>query len=163
MRDFSGVEKSRWKLWLVRAINITHSLQHHISLRLRESKTTNYTKPASSFQNLMERSTFASEKARKKTALVIIPPETIWPSIQQIRQQHDQKAAAVWMPHIKLLFPFLEEDAFKVLIHLIIYYSCWFGLFGQCLLIIAAQNSLATLQSVIATIQPFTSNHLHIF
>lgn len=54
------------------------------------------------------------EKAQKKTALIITPPESVWPAIQQIRSQHDQKASTVWMPHIKLLFPFVDEDLFKV-------------------------------------------------
>lgn len=36
------------------------------------------------------------------TAVVIIPPENLWPSIQAIRVKYD-KAYSRWMPHINLV------------------------------------------------------------
>jgi 2'-5' RNA ligase len=46
-----------------------------------------------------------------KTALVIIPPETVWPPIQAVRTEHDRKIAR-WMPHITLIYPFLPAEEF---------------------------------------------------
>jgi 2'-5' RNA ligase len=46
-----------------------------------------------------------------KTAVIIIPPETVWSPIQAIRQQHDRQVRR-WMPHITLLYPFRPRDAF---------------------------------------------------
>ena len=46
-----------------------------------------------------------------KTAVVIIPPETIWEPIQRIRRQHDRNLRR-WMPHITLLYPFLPVSEF---------------------------------------------------
>ncbi len=48
---------------------------------------------------------------KPKTAVVIIPPETVWPPIQSIRQQHDRQVRR-WMPHITLLYPFRPREAF---------------------------------------------------
>lgn len=83
----------------------------------RESKVTSLFKRETVLivdsTRFMERH-IVQEKAQKKTALIITPPESVWPAIQQIRSQHDQKASTVWMPHIKLLFPFVDEDLFKV-------------------------------------------------
>jgi RNA 2',3'-cyclic 3'-phosphodiesterase len=45
------------------------------------------------------------------TAIVVIPPEEVWPAIQEIRQQHDRKMRR-WMPHITLIYPFLPMDEF---------------------------------------------------
>lgn len=47
-----------------------------------------------------------------KTALVLIPPQDLWPPIQSIRQQHDQKARR-WMPHVTLIYPFWPQDRFE--------------------------------------------------
>jgi len=44
-------------------------------------------------------------------AVVLIPPESLWPPIQAIRQIHDAHIAR-WMPHVTLLFPFLPADRF---------------------------------------------------
>ncbi|CAH1786687.1 unnamed protein product [Owenia fusiformis] len=44
-----------------------------------------------------------------KSALVIIPPESLWTQIQSIRSKHD-KAYQRWMPHINLLYPFIEDN-----------------------------------------------------
>lgn len=49
------------------------------------------------------------------TAVVIIPPESIWPPIQALRQQHDRNVRR-WMPHITLLYPFRPREAFAGLI-----------------------------------------------
>src|SRR3989338_5937308 len=45
------------------------------------------------------------------TACCIIPPEDIWPQIQQIREQND-KSFGKWMPHINFLFPFIPVGQF---------------------------------------------------
>ncbi|KAK2140156.1 hypothetical protein LSH36_1460g00032 [Paralvinella palmiformis] len=50
-----------------------------------------------------------------KSAVVIIPPESVWQQIQDIRHVHD-KAYDRWIPHINLVYPFLPDvnagDAF---------------------------------------------------
>ncbi len=46
-----------------------------------------------------------------KTALVVIPPEEVWSSIQSIRQKYDNKIRR-WMPHITLLYPFFSQSEF---------------------------------------------------
>lgn len=53
----------------------------------------------------------ASQRRMKthKTAVVIIPPEPVWPPIQAIRRRHDRHARR-WMPHITLLYPFLPAE-----------------------------------------------------
>lgn len=43
------------------------------------------------------------------SAVVIIPPESCWPQIQDIRSKHD-RAYRRWMPHINLLYPFIMDD-----------------------------------------------------
>jgi RNA 2',3'-cyclic 3'-phosphodiesterase len=45
------------------------------------------------------------------TAVVLIPPETLWPPIQAIRQRHDRNVRR-WMPHITLLYPFAPRSSF---------------------------------------------------
>jgi len=42
------------------------------------------------------------------TAVVLIPPETIWEPIQAIRSAHDPQFVR-WMPHVTLLYPFVPE------------------------------------------------------
>ncbi|MDA0748140.1 MAG: 2'-5' RNA ligase family protein [bacterium] len=49
------------------------------------------------------------------TALVLIPPESIWESIQAIRQQYDKNVRR-WMPHITLLYPFRPRTDFDTLL-----------------------------------------------
>lgn len=49
-----------------------------------------------------------------KTAAVIIPPDEIWPPIQNIRQKHD-KQIRLWMPHITLLYPFRPREEFDAM------------------------------------------------
>lgn len=46
------------------------------------------------------------------TALVLIPPQDLWPPIQAIRQQHDRKIRR-WMPHVTLIYPFWPRDRFE--------------------------------------------------
>lgn len=45
------------------------------------------------------------------TAVVLVPPQDLWPPIQAIRQRHDRNARR-WMPHITLLYPFAPRAAF---------------------------------------------------
>lgn len=47
------------------------------------------------------------------TAIVVIPPENVWPAIQAIRWKHDAKVRR-WMPHITLVYPCLPVAAFPV-------------------------------------------------
>jgi len=44
-----------------------------------------------------------------KSALCIIPPTEIWPSIQQIREKYDA-AYYRWQPHLNVLYPFVGEQ-----------------------------------------------------
>eukprot|EP01084_Bolivina_argentea_P297461 512469_1 len=46
-----------------------------------------------------------------RSALCIIPDESQWTSIQNIRRSHDP-AYPRWMPHINIFFPFIEEIHF---------------------------------------------------
>ena len=49
------------------------------------------------------------------TAVVLIPPETVQPPIQAIRQIHDRNFDR-WMPHITLLYPFAARPDFAAVI-----------------------------------------------
>ncbi len=49
-----------------------------------------------------------------KTAVVLIPPDEMWPPIQAIRQRHDRQLTR-WMPHITLIYPFRPKKEFDVL------------------------------------------------
>jgi len=49
-----------------------------------------------------------------KSAICIIPPQSIWESIQNIRKDHD-RAFERWMPHINLIFPFADDIEFQTL------------------------------------------------
>jgi len=49
------------------------------------------------------------------TAVVIIPPENIWGSIQKIRKKYD-KHIDRWMPHITMLYPFYPQSEFSWII-----------------------------------------------
>lgn len=51
--------------------------------------------------------TFAAVKS-VKSALVVMPPVQLWDPIQQIRRGRD-KGFFRWMPHINMLYPFLED------------------------------------------------------
>ncbi len=52
--------------------------------------------------------------ARKthRTALVIIPPDDLWPPIQALRQAYDRNSRR-WMPHITLIYPFRPQAMFE--------------------------------------------------
>jgi 2'-5' RNA ligase len=45
------------------------------------------------------------------TAIVLIPPEQLWPPIQEIRRRHDRQIRR-WMPHVTLLYPFRPRAQF---------------------------------------------------
>lgn len=50
-----------------------------------------------------------SRKKVFKSAVCVIPPESLWEPIQTIRKKHDQHYMR-WPPHINLLYPFFEDD-----------------------------------------------------
>ena len=49
------------------------------------------------------------------TAVVLIPPESVQPPIQELRRIHDRNFVR-WMPHITLLYPFAERHDFGSII-----------------------------------------------
>ena len=54
-----------------------------------------------------------SEKTYK-SALVVLPPKWVWPSIQSIRRRYDRKIRR-WPPHITLVYPFFPAaDSEKI-------------------------------------------------
>ncbi|KAM0354114.1 hypothetical protein ACHAPU_001149 [Fusarium lateritium] len=61
-----------------------------------------------------ETNTFMSHE----TALCVIPPRELWPSVDGLRSLYD-KAYAAWPPHINLIYPFVRpevlEDAAQIL------------------------------------------------
>jgi 2'-5' RNA ligase len=44
-----------------------------------------------------------------KTACCVIPPVSLWPAIQALRERHD-KSYLRWPPHINLAYPFVEPE-----------------------------------------------------
>ena len=52
-----------------------------------------------------------STRKTHTTAVVLIPPHDIWPSIQELRRTHDRNFTR-WMPHITMLYPFAEREDF---------------------------------------------------
>ncbi|ESO89026.1 hypothetical protein LOTGIDRAFT_106220 [Lottia gigantea] len=50
-----------------------------------------------------------------KSAVVIIPPKSVWEQIQNIRSKFD-KAYDRWMPHINLIYPFAPDSEFSNLL-----------------------------------------------
>ncbi len=50
-----------------------------------------------------------------KTAVVVVPPESVWPAIQALRQRYDRHFRR-WMPHITLLYPFRPRLEFPNLL-----------------------------------------------
>ncbi|HAS41420.1 MAG TPA: poly(A) polymerase [Microscillaceae bacterium] len=53
-----------------------------------------------------------------QSAIVLIPPDEVWESIQQIRKKHDSKVDR-WMPHITLIYGFIPEELFEQALPLI--------------------------------------------
>ncbi|UCE07086.1 MAG: 2'-5' RNA ligase family protein, partial [bacterium] len=49
------------------------------------------------------------------TAIVVIPPEALWDSIQKIRKEHDRQFRR-WMPHITMIYPFRPAEEFDALV-----------------------------------------------
>ncbi len=47
-----------------------------------------------------------------RTAVVIIPPDDLWPPIQALRHAYDRHFRR-WMPHITLIYPFRPKTAFE--------------------------------------------------
>lgn len=48
-----------------------------------------------------------------KSAIVIIPPQSLWSTIQEIRAKHDDKFRR-WMPHITMVYPFRHRRDFNI-------------------------------------------------
>ena len=48
------------------------------------------------------------------SAVVIIPPQSLWAPIQEIRKTYDRQINR-WMPHINLLYPFRNSNEFSKL------------------------------------------------
>jgi 2'-5' RNA ligase len=46
------------------------------------------------------------------TAVVWIPPESVWAPIQEIRRRHDRHVDR-WMPHVTMVYPFVTRNQFS--------------------------------------------------
>jgi len=64
----------------------------------------------------------ASVEPTHHCAVVLLPPESMWPAIQAVRTAHDRHHPR-WMPHITLLYPFVPREhlarAARKLAHLV--------------------------------------------
>ena len=67
---------------------------------------------------IVQRSCARSAAKTHRTAVVAIPPESLWGPIQGLRQQYDRHVRR-WMPHITLLYPFRPVSAFEPVIPLL--------------------------------------------
>ena len=52
---------------------------------------------------------WTSRSLKHTSALVMIPPRAVWEAVQEVRCVRD-KSYLRWMPHVNLLYPFLEDD-----------------------------------------------------
>jgi 2'-5' RNA ligase len=48
-----------------------------------------------------------------KSALVLLPPSTIWPPIQSLREKHN-RCFKCWLPHINLIYPFVASPSINI-------------------------------------------------
>lgn len=55
--------------------------------------------------------TMAVHAKTPETAIVVIPPEEVWPPIQAIRSRFDRQFQR-WMPHITMVYPFRPISQF---------------------------------------------------
>ncbi len=65
-----------------------------------------------------QRSSHPSASKTYKTAVVAIPPQSLWGPIQGLRKQYDRHYRR-WMPHITLIYPFRPVPAFEQLVPLL--------------------------------------------
>ncbi|MBN2010217.1 2'-5' RNA ligase family protein [candidate division KSB1 bacterium] len=54
----------------------------------------------------------SGQQKSNTAAVVLIPPQTLWPTIQAIRSQYDRHVNR-WMPHITMLYPFRPHSLFN--------------------------------------------------
>src|SRR3954454_18263551 len=45
----------------------------------------------------------------RDTALCIVPPKHLWPSVERLRANYDQ-AYEKWPPHVNLIYPFVRPE-----------------------------------------------------
>jgi len=55
---------------------------------------------------------FSKDDLVAKSAACLIPDESLWEPIQEIRKKYD-KSYPRWMPHVNLLYPFIVDDLFE--------------------------------------------------